>query len=198
MEYDKITNEDTPLFSTVKEPRKAFTTFIRNQNKFYINSFNMIDRKAAIMIRVNASIISAIIIFFKHIQHLEYGYYMGISMVICSLVSLILAINASRPHIFSLSKHYQKRIAHKYPNPEENLFVVGNYDRISIEDYEKAYDKLLNKQELQIGNQIRAMYIFETRIRKSFIQIEISYASFMIGFVIVVIGFIYSNINHLF
>ena len=50
--------EDYKLYKTDKEPRKAFATYMRNQNKMYVNSFNMIDRKAAKMVRLNATIIS--------------------------------------------------------------------------------------------------------------------------------------------
>ncbi|WP_324027807.1 hypothetical protein QSV08_07630 [Maribacter sp. BPC-D8] len=184
------------LFHTDKEPRKSLHTFLHNQNKFYLNSFNMIDRKAAIMIKVNATIISAIIIFFKHIKNLEYGRFIGVMMVIFSFASLIFAINASRPHLFSLLKNYRKSILSKHHKLEENLFIVGLNDNIPIEEYEKAYAKLLVKPDLHFGNQVRAMYGLEKQIKNSFAQIELAYLCFMIGFLIIVIGFVYSNVEH--
>ncbi|WP_205728656.1 hypothetical protein, partial [Flavobacterium sp. J27] len=74
MEPEKSNKE---LFETKKEPRKSLQTFLRNQNKMVINSFNMIDRKAAIMIRINATIISIIIVFFENVKDIKMGIYIG-------------------------------------------------------------------------------------------------------------------------
>jgi hypothetical protein len=198
MENDPKTEAAEKLYHTNKEPRKSFATFMRNQNKLYVNAFNMIDRKAAIMIRVNAAIISAIIIFFKEIKHVDYGREFGVVMVFCSFLSLVFALNASRPHTFSLLKRYRTKIAGSYKDLKENLFSVGMQPSVSLEEYEKGYHEIVKNQELQVGNQIRAMYLFEQQINRSFKQIEISYGAFIIGFVLVVVGFIYSNLGHIF
>ena len=104
------------------------------------------------------------------------------------------ALNASRPHIFSFLSQYKKNIEDKYPKLEDNIFSVGMFDKVSLEDYEKAYDKLINSQELQVGNQIRTMFLYEKQIKNAFKHIEIAYASFMIGFSLVVLVFVISNL----
>jgi len=185
-----IEGEVQGLYYTKREPRKAFSTFMRNQNKFYVNSFNVIDRKAAIMIRVNSTIISAIVLFFQYVQDIQYGTFIGLVMVFFSFVSMMAAIDASRPHVFSLFKRFKTKIAEKHPNLEQHLFAVGMHHKTSIEDYEEAYNKIVNSQELQIGNQIRAMFGFEKQTHHSFHQIELAYIAFMIGFSIVVLTFI--------
>ena len=53
LEKNKKTKEPLEIFDTKKEPRKALQTFLRNQNKLNVNAINVIDRKAAIMIRVS-------------------------------------------------------------------------------------------------------------------------------------------------
>ncbi|WP_109434007.1 hypothetical protein [Aquimarina sp. AU119] len=184
------------LYYTKKEPRKTFIAFLRNQNKMCINSFNMIDRKAAIMIRLNATIIPAVIIFSEYLTKLEHGNFIGITMLICSFISLMFAMNASRPHTFSFFKRYREKVEKKYTKLEENIFGIGMNHNITLEQYEEAYDKLINSQELQVGNQIRTLYIFESQIKKALYHIEIAYASFMIGFLIVVIAFISNNLMH--
>lgn len=190
-------HEDTHgMFYTKKEPRKSFSTYMRNQNKLYVNSLNVIDRKAAIMIRVNATIISGIVIFFEHIQGIPQGLTIGLVMVIASFISLLTALSASRPNTFSVMKRHKNTIFKKYPNIEENIFLVGLYDNISLQEYEAAYDKLIKSQELQVGNQIRTMYLFERQLKRAFILIEIAYGSFIIGFIIVVLTFIISNLTN--
>jgi hypothetical protein len=149
----------------------------------------MIDRKAAIMIRVNSMIISAIVIFFDRVSDIPFGAFIGITMVICSFVSLMFAINASRPHFFSILRR-SKQILNKYPDLEETIFTVGANTEVTLEEYEAAFDKLINSQELQVGTQVRTMYLFEKQTQNAFSHIELAYLSFMAGFSIAVAAFV--------
>jgi len=185
------------LYYTKGEPRKSFSTFMRNQNKFYVNSLNIIDRKAAIMIRVNATIISGVVILFQYMQNIPYGTYIGLVMVLSSFISLMFAINASRPHFFSLDRRFKKKVASQHQQLEELIFGVGMLDHVPIEEYEAAFDKLVKNQELQIGNQVRTMYVFEKQIKNAFRHIEIAYDSFMVGFGIVVLAFVFITVQSL-
>ncbi|MEM6686802.1 MAG: Pycsar system effector family protein [Bacteroidota bacterium] len=194
MKYDSEFTEGQALFYTKKEPRKTFQTFMRNQNKLYVNSFNVIDRKAAIMIRVNSTIVSGVVVFFEYIKNIEYGKFIGIALVVFSFVSLLFALNASRPNAFAMVKRFRKKVLSKYPETEKNIFLLGIYEHITLDDYEKAYHKLLTNQELQVGNQIRTMYLFEKQIKSAYQSIEIAYGSFIIGFVLVVLCFIVGNL----
>lgn len=72
------------------------------------------------------------------------------------------------------------------------------YPNLSLEEYELAYDKLVNSQELQIGSQVRAMYAFEKQINLAFVQIDLSYGAFMIGLLIAVAIFLYGAVGGLF
>ncbi|MEO0339864.1 MAG: hypothetical protein AAF242_11670 [Bacteroidota bacterium] len=189
--------EEHGLYYTKSEPRKSFSTFMRNQNKFYVNSLNIIDRKASIMIRVNSTIISAIVLFFEYVQDIKFGTLIGIVMVLASFISMISAINASKPYSFSMYKFYQEKVQRKHPEMEKNLFVIGMYPKVSLEEYEAAYGALVNSQELQIGNQVRAMYTFEKQVHRAFAQIDIAYGAFMIGFLIVILVFLFGVISGL-
>ncbi|MEH0157285.1 hypothetical protein V6R21_24440 [Limibacter armeniacum] len=185
---------DEGLFITKKEPRKSLQTFLRNQNKMVINAFNMIDRKAAIMIRINATIISAIIVFFEYIKGIEMGEYIGAVMVIASFISLILAINASRPHIFKLYRRFNQLIGTGHHRLEEKVFSVGMFDSTPLQKYLEAYDKVFKSQDLQLGNQVRTTYILERYIRDAFLHLELSYWAFMLGFTVMVGLFIYGSV----
>ncbi|TRZ45117.1 Pycsar system effector family protein [Robertkochia solimangrovi] len=191
MENEELHQE---LFGTKKEPRKSLHTFLRNQNKMVINSFNMIDRKAAIMIRINATIISVIIVFFDYVKSIEMGEYIGAVMVIASFISLLLAINASRPHIFKLFRRFNKKLGNNNNNLEEKLFSVGMFDNVPLQEYLEAYDKVVKNQDLQVGNQIRTLYILERYTKDAFLHLELSYWAFMMGFTAMVGLFVYGSI----
>jgi len=190
LEKNKKTKEPLEIFDTKKEPRKALQTFLRNQNKLNVNAINVIDRKAAIMIRVNSMIISAIVIFFTRIEEVSNGYYIGVILIISCFLSLMFALNASRPQSFSKLFIFKKIAKKRKLMPEEQIFIGGASAELSTEEYEKAFKNIVNNQSLQIGNQVRAMHLLEKSIRSAFINIEISYLAFMIGFMATVILFV--------
>ena len=196
---EEISNKDLEKsvigdFDTKKEPRKSLQTYLRNQNKLYINSFNVIDRKAAIMIRVNAIIISGILIFFNSVKDVEFGNLIGIILLISCFLSLLFALNASRPHSFDALFTFKKNTKKRRLKPEETVFMSGANAHLKQDDFEKAFDKIVKSQHLQIGNQVRAMHVFEKRIRAAFVHIELAYLSFMFGFTIVVLLFVIGNL----
>ncbi|WP_163407158.1 hypothetical protein [Flavobacterium ajazii] len=194
MEDPSAENSHQELYRIKKEPKKMLHTYMRNQNKSYINSFNMIDRKAAIMIRMNTTVISAVMFFFKHIVIIPYGKFIGISLAITSVISLAFAMEASRPMVFDYILGFKKKMKNQYQRLEEDVFAIGMTPEVSLEQYEQAYDKLVRSQELQIGAQVRTMYLFEKKIKKSFITMELSYTLFIFGFFIAVTAFVIGNL----
>jgi len=187
---DKKNKEPLEIFDSKKEPRKAFHTFLRNQNKLNVNSINAIDRKAAIMIRVNSMIISAIVIFFTRIEEVPNGFIIGTVLVISCFLSLIFALNASRPQFFQSFFFFKRVIKKRNIMPEERIFIPGAAADLSPEEYEEAFNTIVNHQKLQIGNQVRAMYMLEKHIKQAFINIEVSFLAFMFGFISTVILFV--------
>lgn len=182
------------LYWTKKEPRKSMATFLRNQNKLMVNSMNVVDRKAAILIRINTTLISGVVVFFNYVSEIEYGKLIGLVLVSCCFVSLILALLVAKPPISSVMRLFKKKISSKYPNPETNAFMVGLMGDLSLEEYERAYDKLVQSQELQIGNQIRTHYVIESQLKKAFQVLELSYMAFITGFVFTVLVFVFTNV----
>ncbi len=182
------------LYYTKKEPRKSFATYQRNQNKFYLNTLNLIDRKAAIMLRVNATILSAAVIFYKNISAIEYGEMIGTILIVFTFISLTFAILASRPNSLSFHRRFKRDISSKYQLNEENLFMVGMASAMTLEEYEKAYDQVVKSQELQIGNQIRIMYLLEREMKRGYTYLELAYNSFLLGFLVLILVFIFGTL----
>jgi len=181
------------LFQTKNEPKKSFQTFMRNQNKLYVNSINVIDRKSAILVRLNAAILTAVIIFFENIQtFITTGFYIAFVLIACSFISLMFAVNASRPHMFAVAKEFKQKIKKKHCEIEESIFSIGTNADIPLDTYERAFDKVMHSQELQVGNQVRTMYLLEKRLKNSYLHLELAYITFMAGYVLAVVGFLYS------
>lgn len=186
------TEEEKGLYYTKKEPRKAFATFQRNQNKFYLNTLNLIDRKAAIMLRVNATILSAAVIFYNHISSIKSGVLIGGILIVFTFISLMFSVLASKPNSLRFHRRFNKDIKTKYPSTKENLFMVGMSSDKSLEEYEKAYNEVLKSQELQVGNQIRIMYLLEKEMKLGYTFLELAYTSFIVGFLVLICVFFFT------
>ncbi|MEM6532569.1 MAG: hypothetical protein AAF654_08090 [Myxococcota bacterium] len=190
----KKEEKPTTLYWTKKEPRKSLATFQRNQNKIMVNMVNVLDRKAAILIRINTALISGIVVFFEHISEIENGSTIGLVLVSCCFVSLVLALLAAKPPLTRLKKKHQRELVAKYPAPETHSFMVGLSGHLTLDEYEDVYHKIVQSQELQLGNQIRMHYVFEKNIVIGFKILEYSYNAFLLGFVFTVVTFVLSNI----
>jgi len=180
------------MYDTKKEPRKSMGVYLKNQNRLIMSSIAIADKKAAILIRVNTAIISALIVF--------EGYFKGntsfnsqiIPILIIGLsISLIFAILAAKPFSYSMYKIFNKIIKKKYPNLEENNFMI--FEIPEFEKYELSMQKVLKSQNLQIGNLTRFNYFMSKSISKNFLQLEIAYTVFLITFLIVTVFYISSN-----
>jgi len=186
--------EELGMFDTQKEPRKSFATYQRNQNKFYLSTLNLIDRKASIMLKVNATILSASVIFFNYITEINFGIRIAAILITTSFVSLIFSILASKPNSISFYRRFKRNIVSKYKKEEENLFMVGMSSNKTLEQYEKAYSKVLKSQELQIGNQVRVMFLLEKEMKRGYFYLELAYSSFLIGLLILIIVLFFANV----
>lgn len=197
MEELKIDMSET-LYWTKKEPKKAFATFQRNQNKFLVNSLNQIDRKAAIMIRINTTLITGMVVFSKYVAGINGGQVIGLVLIICCFISLVLSVFAAKPPLRRFSKEIKTKLGDKYSEPVYRLFVVGLMSDVTLDSYEKGYTKIVQNQELAIGNQIRTHYVMELGIRKGFQMLEYSYNAFLAGFLITVCVFLAANVFNVF
>lgn len=177
------------LFYTKKEPRKSMSSFLRNQNKFIISSVTIADRKSMILIRLNSSIVTGTIVFHEYIDtNVPLGQYIGLVIIIGMTISLVLAILVAKPTNEIMNKILKSEIEPAHPKLSENSFFISK--KTTINDYETALDEIVNSQELQIGNQIRAHYLLNIIVGRSFRLLDIAYNFFLGTFILVAIIFI--------
>lgn len=186
------TEKNTGQYDSKKEPRKSFGVYLKNQNRLIMNSISIADKKAAILIRINTAIISALIVF--------EGYFKGNSsfdnhiipvLIIGLSISLLFAILAAKPFSYTMYSVFNKTIKSKYPNLEDNnfmLFKVPEFD-----EYEESMKKVLKSQDLQIGNLTRFNYFMSKSISRNYTQLEIAYTAFLITLLIVMALYISTN-----
>lgn len=170
-------------FGTPLEPRKSLSTYLRNQNKFEVSGIAILDRKAAILIRICTTVISGLIVFYQYIEdNVPGSHVISIVLLIGLLASLILAIIATKPFTKYFTNKISSEIQEVHPSFEENCFLL--LSKCSLKNYEEAMEKVVKSQNLQLGNQIRANFILARHNAYKANLISNAYNAFLISFII--------------
>jgi len=173
------------LYHTKQEPRKALSTFFRNQFRMLINRMTMADRKAMIMVRINTTIISLLMVFHQQLDVLmPNGDMIAVVLLIGSGVSLVLSLLTANPigaYVHRLFK-YHREMKEKYPDFKYNNFMMMK--RVSLDEYEQSMDDVVRNQNLQIGNQVRASFMLSHYTICKYQLLQWSYNVFLLAFFI--------------
>lgn len=192
MELKATGNSTSELYDTKKEPRKSLGVYLKNQNRLIMSSISIADKKAAILIRINTAIISALIVFESYFDgNASFSKQIIPILIIGLSISLIFAILAAKPFSYTMYNVFNKTIKKKYPKLEENNFML--FEVPEFEEYELSMKKVLKSQNLQIGNLTRFNYFMSKSISRNYMQLEIAYTVFLITILIVTVLYISSN-----
>lgn len=182
-------------YGTVSEPRKSLSTYLRNQNKLEVSMVTILDRKASILIRISTSLVSAIIIFHGYIEeNVSNGHTISHILLFGLLITLVLSILATKPFLSILRRVMKKEIQPIHPGLEENNFLMMK--KCDLKEYEESMEKVVQSQDLQLGNQIRANYILARNNRYKAAMLDVAYNVFLITFILVGVIFSLSRFHH--
>ena len=185
----KIKETVEGLYDTKKEPRKSLGIFFKNQNRLIMNSIAIADRKAAILIRVNTAIVSALIVFESYFKTtIGTNQYIIPTLIIGLSISLFCALLAAKPFSFTMFKVFRTVIKRKYPKLEANNFML--FEDVDFEAYEASMKKVVNSQDLQLGNLTRFNYFMSKSIAKNYFLLEVAYSFFILT--LLVVGILYA------
>lgn len=183
------------LYDTKQEPRKALSTFFRNHFKMLVNRMTMADRKAMIMVRINTTIISLLIVFNQKMDvYVDNGNAIVIVLLIGSGMSLVLSLLTASPigaYVHRLFK-YHREMKEKYPDFKHNSFMMMR--RVDLDEYEKSMDAVVRNQDLQVGNQVRASFMLNHYTLCKYQLLQWSYNLFLIAFFISIGILIYGQL----
>ena len=187
---ERLDIEEQPkreLYSTKKEPKKSLTNFQRNQFRTLFSSMALSDRKSMILVRINTTLISALIVFHSYVeQNVPMGSIILIAALIGIGISLIAGLLSSKPS--GIKKVLNQQILPKYPHLKDNVLLY--FGAPSLDEYEEAMDDVVRSQELQIGNQVRTSYLINSMLLRQYRWLKFSYNAFIITFIIVISVFL--------
>jgi predicted metal-dependent HD superfamily phosphohydrolase len=166
---------------------KGIQTMLRLASGNHLRLSDMADRKANILISVNAIIISvSISVLFRKFDENPELTYPTVIFISFSVVTIILAILATRP-VISAGKFNKEDIMSK----KTNLMFFGNFYKASLEDYKWGMSIMMRDPEYLYSSLIKDVYYLGVVLGRKYKLLRIAYNVFMIGIVISVIAFTY-------
>lgn len=174
------------LKSVKGRDERGVQTMFRTTSRNHYTLNQMVDRKANIMISVNAIILSLILsriigtidTFCIHNAPI-------LLMLVTSVVSIIFAIIAITP-VRSHGEFTEQEIRDK----KGNLLYFGNYHNMAFREYNWGMLQMMNDSDYLYTSMIRDLYFLGQMLNRKHKQIRISLGVFMIGFVLTVIFFL--------
>jgi predicted metal-dependent HD superfamily phosphohydrolase len=164
---------------------KGIQTMLRLASQNNLRLSEMADRKANILISVNAIIISvSISVLFRKFETDPFLVAPTIIFLTSSVITIVLSILATRPTItggqFSKEDITAKKV---------NLLFFGNFYKASLEDFRWGMGIMMRDPEYLYGSLIKDVYYLGVVLGKKYRLLRIAYNIFMVGVVISVIAF---------
>ena len=170
-----------------ESPDRGIQTLFRVTLKNHLTLSDIADTKANILLSVNAIIISVVLS--NLIPKLDnpsnaYLIYPTIIFVVFSVVSMIMAVLATRPNV--TSGEFTKE---DVKNKKVNLLFFGNFHKMKLPDYEWAIQELVKDKEYIYSSLTKDLYFLGLVLNRKYNILRYTYTIFMVGIVVSVIAF---------
>jgi predicted metal-dependent HD superfamily phosphohydrolase len=170
-----------------ESPDRGIQTLFRVTLKNHLTLSDIADTKANILLSVNAIIISVVLS--NLIPKLDnpsntYLIYPTVIFVAFSVVSMVLAVLATRPNV--TSGEFTKE---DVKNKKVNLLFFGNFHKMKLPDYEWAIQELVKDKEYIYTSLTKDLYFLGLVLNRKYNILRFTYTIFIIGIILSVISF---------
>jgi len=170
-----------------ESPDRGIQTLFRVTLKNHLTLSDIADTKANILLSVNAIIISvALSNLLPKLDNPSNAYliYPTLIFIVFSVVSMIMAVLATRPNITS-GKFSKKDVENK----KVNLLFFGNFHKMSLSEYEWAIQELVKDKDYIYSSLTKDLYFLGLVLNRKYKILRWTYTIFMIGIIISVLAF---------
>jgi predicted metal-dependent HD superfamily phosphohydrolase len=170
-----------------ESPDRGIQTLFRVTLKNHLTLSDIADTKANILLSVNAIIISvALSSLLPKLDNPSNAYliYPSVIFITFSVVSMIMAVLATRPNVTS-----GKFTKEDVKNKKVNLLFFGNFHKMTLEEYEWAIQELVKDKEYIYASLTKDLYFLGLVLDRKYKILRWTYTIFMIGIIISVLAF---------
>src|SRR5690606_27995182 len=173
-----------------ESPDRGIQTLFRVTLKNHLMLSDIADTKANILLSVNAIIISLVLS--NLMTKLDspsnnYLVYPTLLFVLFSVVSMVLAVLATRPNVtygeFTKEDVMQRKL---------NLLFFGNFHKMKLEDYQWAINELVQDKDYVYSSLTKDLYYLGLVLSRKYKILRWTYTIFIIGMLVSVIAFVVS------
>ncbi|RPD49692.1 HD domain-containing protein [Hymenobacter sediminis] len=185
---------------TFAEPKRGIETMFRTMYSNHMKLSDMADKKANMMISLNAVLMSLIITYFGAklgsktaalsnvgiIRNPIVAVPMGI-LLATALASVITAILCAQPDVTSFK--WLKRSPQIATNRRVNLLFFGNFSKLSLDDFQRGMTEIMGQKEALYTNMVTDIYYLGDVLTKKYRLLRLSYTIFMVGLILTALSF---------
>jgi predicted metal-dependent HD superfamily phosphohydrolase len=180
---------------TFAEPKRGIETMFRTMYGNHMKLSDMADKKASMMISLNAVLLSVIITYLgaktsslgpTFTRNPILAVPMGI-LLLTSLGSVVTAILSAQPDVTSFK--WLKRSPQIATNRRVNLLFFGNFTKLSLDNFQSGIRELMRGKDDLYTNMVTDVYYLGEVLARKYGLLRTSYTVFMVGLILTVLSF---------
>ena len=192
----KKSKEKTDTFA---EPKRGIETMFRTMYSNHMKLSDMADKKASMMISLNAVIMSVIITYLgakssllaptggtSFARNPILAVPMGI-LLLTSLCSVTSAILSAQPDVTSFK--WLKRNPEIATNRRVNLLFFGQFTKLSLQHFQEGMRELMRQKDMLYNNMVTDVYYLGEVLDRKYKLLRVSYSIFMVGLILTALSF---------
>ena len=181
---------------TFAEPKRGIETMFRTMYSNHMKLSDMADKKASMMISLNAVLMSIIITYLgaktsalgpAFTRNPILAIPMGI-LLLTSLLSIVTAILAAQPDVTSFN--WLKKNPEVATNRRVNLLFFGQFTKLSLDNFQGGMRELMRQKDLLYTNMVTDVYYLGEVLTRKYGLLRKSYSIFMVGLILTVLSFV--------
>ncbi|MBD2768545.1 HD domain-containing protein [Hymenobacter sp. BT664] len=183
---------------TFAEPKRGIETMFRTMYGNHMKLSDMADKKASMMIQLNAVLISVIITYLgaKMGKTGALAPLMGNNPVLSIPVSILLAtalgsvttaILSAQPDVTAFK--WLKKSPQIATNRRVNLLFFGNFTKLSLDNFQGGMREIMRQKEAIYTNMITDVYYLGEVLSRKYNLLRTSYTIFMVGLILTALSF---------
>jgi predicted metal-dependent HD superfamily phosphohydrolase len=183
---------------TFAEPKRGIETMFRTMYSNHMKLSDMADKKASMMIQLNAVLMSVIITYLgaKMGKAGALGPMMsgnpvlGIPisiLLVTALGSVITAILSAQPDVTSFA--WLKKSPEIATNRRVNLLFFGQFTKLNLDNFQGGMRELMRQKDMLYTNMVTDIYYLGEVLTRKYRLLRTSYTIFMVGLILTALSF---------
>jgi predicted metal-dependent HD superfamily phosphohydrolase len=195
----KKKKKDEEENGTFAEPKRGIETMFRTMYSNHMKLSDMADKKANMMISLNAVLLSVIITYLGAKAGTKSGVLsptivnnpvltIPIGLLLATaLGSVVSAILCAQPDVTSFK--WLKKSPQIATNRRVNLLFFGNFSKLSLDDFQNGMTEIMGKKDALYTNMVTDIYYLGDVLTRKYRLLRISYTIFMVGLILTALSF---------